>query len=201
VVEHSNVDVFSDNVSRLFILLVGCLFSKGQLIRVGSSPPFCFFFFYFFGLVFPQETIMASAAKTVLVTGANRGLGLEFVRQYLARGLKVIGVCRKTSAELAQMRDVTVIDGVDVTDGASVKSLAHRLQGSTIDLLINNAGYLVRDKLESIDFDEVQRQIEINAIGPLRVTQALLPSLVDGGKVVIITSRMGSIEDNSSGGY
>jgi short-subunit dehydrogenase len=99
------------------------------------------------------------------------------------------------------MRDVTVIDGVDVTDGASVKSLAHRLQGSTIDLLINNAGYLVRDKLESIDFDEVQRQIEINAIGPLRVTQALLPSLVDGGKVVIITSRMGSIEDNTSGGY
>jgi NAD(P)-dependent dehydrogenase (short-subunit alcohol dehydrogenase family) len=135
-----------------------------------------------------------------LVTGANRGIGLELTRQLAARGDEVIAVCRKSSTALDAL-GVHVEAGVDVSDAASIADLAKRLKGAEIDLLVNNAGILSGESLDRMDFDSVARQFEVNALGPLRVTHALLQLLRKGGKVVIITSRMGSIADNGSGGY
>lgn len=135
---------------------------------------------------------------TYLVTGANRGIGLEYCRQLKQREDIVIGVCRSPSDDLKQL-DVQVEAGVDITDDASVGDLRQRLQGMPLDVLINNAGILDRVTLENLDFDSIRKQFEVNALGPLRLTHALLPNLQEGAKVVMMTSRMGSIEDNTSG--
>lgn len=133
-----------------------------------------------------------------LVTGANRGIGLEYCRQLKQRGDQVIAVCRQPSDDL-QALDVQVESGFDMTDAASVADLKQRLQGIALDVLINNAGILHRVTLDNLDIDSIGRQFEVNAIGPLRLTHALLPNLQAGSKVVMMTSRMGSIADNTSG--
>ncbi len=135
-----------------------------------------------------------------VITGANRGIGFEFCRQLTARGASVVAVCRKSSPELDSL-GVRLESGIDVTDEKSLAALAKRLSGEKIDLLVNNAGIGEFGGLEGINYGSVQRQFEVNAIGPLRVTLALLPLLHSGSKVAIITSRMGSIADNSSGGF
>tara|TARA_B100000575_G_scaffold294109_1_gene308043 strand:+ start:285 stop:950 length:666 start_codon:yes stop_codon:yes gene_type:complete len=136
--------------------------------------------------------------KTALVTGANRGIGLELVRALCARGDRVIAACRSESVELRSL-DVEVEEGVDVTSDDSVAHLVRRLESQPIDLLINNAGILSRETLAAMDFDAIRWQFEVNAMGPLRVTRALLPQMGPGSKVGIVTSRMGSLEDNTSG--
>ncbi|MBV5260766.1 SDR family oxidoreductase [Synechococcus moorigangaii CMS01] len=137
--------------------------------------------------------------KTYLITGANRGIGLEYCRQLKAQGDRVIAVCRTPSEALLQL-GVMVKGDVDLTNSDAVKQLAQELQGETIDVLINNAGILERVDLENLDVESIRRQFEVNAIAPLRFTQALLPNLKSGSKIIIMTSRMGSIEDNTSGG-
>ncbi|MDR5865741.1 SDR family oxidoreductase [Halomonas koreensis] len=138
-------------------------------------------------------------SSTVLITGANRGVGLALARHYAGEGRRVIGVCRKASAELAEVAE-RVIDGIDVTRSEDVARLARELDGRPLDLLINNAGLLHDEVLGELDFDAIRAQMEINAYAPLRVVEALLPCLGEGAKVANITSRMGSIADNDSGG-
>ncbi len=138
-------------------------------------------------------------SSTVLITGANRGIGLALVRHYKKAGWRVYGVCRSTSQELDELAD-QVIDGVDVTRTEDVARLAEALAGRRLDLLINNAGLLRDESLGSLDFDTIREQMEVNAYAPLRVTEALLDNLGAGSKVANITSRMGSIADNDSGG-
>jgi NAD(P)-dependent dehydrogenase (short-subunit alcohol dehydrogenase family) len=120
--------------------------------------------------------------KHVVITGANRGIGLELARLYSARGDQVTGVCRESSPELDQVAD-RVLDGVDVTSDADVEKLASALCDNPIDLLINNAGMLQDERLGSIDFDSLRIQMEVNAYGPLRVAQALVGLIPDGGKI------------------
>ena len=135
---------------------------------------------------------------TFLVTGANRGIGYEYCRQLQQRGDEVIAVCRSTSEALEAL-EVRVETGVDLTSEEAVATLAQKLQGVSLDVLINNAGILERVSLETLDFESIRKQFEVNAIGPLRLTQALLPNLRSGSKVIMMTSRMGSIGDNTSG--
>jgi len=143
---------------------------------------------------------MNPAMSLALVTGANRGIGLALVEALIARGSRVIGACRTSSEALAQT-GAEVVDGVDVTSEESVLKLAQTVGDRKLDLLINNAGILIwGDQLSSIDFDGVLKQFEVNALGPLRVTAALRTRLAKGAKVALITSRMGSIDDNGSGG-
>ncbi|MDJ0653184.1 MAG: SDR family oxidoreductase [Xanthomonadales bacterium] len=145
------------------------------------------------------------ASLTVLVTGANRGLGLEFARQFHERGYQVIGTARKPgSAEELKALGVRV-EQLDVTDAGSVKALAERLSDLPIDILINNAGISGHGPASFLehDFDQLGFTFEVNSLGPMRVTQALFPNLESGDakKVVHITSRMGSIELNGGGYY
>jgi len=135
-----------------------------------------------------------------VVTGANRGIGLELARQLKARGASVVAVCRKSSPELDAL-GVRVESALDVTAPAAWSTLAKRLARDDIDLLIQNAGVLLADTLEDADLDKVRVQLELNAIAPLFLTRALAPRLHQGAKVALITSRMGSIGDNGSGGY
>ncbi|HEY5659071.1 MAG TPA: SDR family oxidoreductase [Myxococcota bacterium] len=137
---------------------------------------------------------------TVLVTGANRGIGLELCRQLAARGDEVIAACRRPSRALEAL-DVRIRSGVDVTDAASLRKLAEALAGHELDVLVNNAGVLTVETLDDLDLERIRHQLEVNALGPLRVVAALLPNLPRGAKVALITSRMGSIADNGSGGY
>ena len=135
----------------------------------------------------------------VVITGANRGIGLEMARQFKDRGDHVVAACREASEELATL-EVEVIEGVDVTDDRSVGKLVEALGDRTVDVLVNCAGILSDESLGDLDFDRMRRQFEVNSLGPLRVTAALRGNLSKGSKVAIITSRMGSIEDNTSGG-
>ncbi|HAG80996.1 MAG TPA: short-chain dehydrogenase [Cyanobacteria bacterium UBA12227] len=135
---------------------------------------------------------------TYLVTGSNRGIGYEYCRQLQARSDRVIAVCRSASFELKQL-GVRIEEGIDITSDTSVAALGDRLDDTQIDVLINNAGILKRVTLQDLDFESIREQFEVNALGPLRVTHALLPLLKTGSKIVMMTSRMGSIGDNTSG--
>ena len=137
---------------------------------------------------------------TVLITGCNRGIGLELCRQMLARGDDVIAVCRNVSDPLREA-GANVIDGIDVSDGESIAKLASALDGKGIDVLVNNAGILKSETFGNIDYEAMLEQYRVNALGPLRVTEALSGNLSDGSKVAIVSSRVGSIEDNGSGGH
>jgi len=135
-----------------------------------------------------------------VVTGCNRGIGLELCRQLSGRGDTVTAVCRKTSAELDAL-GIRVVDGIDVASEQGAAAMRAALQDTSIDVLINNAGILRRDQFDELDYDDIAEQFRVNTLGPLRVTSAMIDRLGEGGKIVIITSRMGSIADNTSGGY
>ncbi|MDR5897391.1 SDR family oxidoreductase [Halomonas vilamensis] len=138
-------------------------------------------------------------SHTVLITGANRGVGLALAEHYHQAGWRVIGVCRQGSDALKAVAE-RVIDHIDVTQPDDVTRLAQALKGETLGVLINNAGLLHDESLGEIDFDTIREQMEINAYAPLRVCEALLPNLAEGSKIANVTSRMGSIADNDSGG-
>jgi NAD(P)-dependent dehydrogenase (short-subunit alcohol dehydrogenase family) len=148
------------------------------------------------------DSAPATDAPTVLITGANRGLGLEFARQYAADGWRVIGTARKPE-QADELNALSVeVAQLDVVDQASVDALVESLEGRPIDLLINNAGIFPRvNKIEEINFDDYSRTIAVNTLGPVRVTRALLPNLRrgDGRTIVNITSRLGSISLNDFG--
>lgn len=137
--------------------------------------------------------------KTVLVTGADRGIGEALCIAFAARGDAAIGACLGDSLMLRE-RGVEVVVGIDVTSDAAIARLVAALSGRRIDVLVHNAGLVIEAPLGRFDFLAMQREYQVNALGPLRVTQALLPLLGAGSKIGLITSRVGSLGDNSSGG-
>lgn len=137
--------------------------------------------------------------STWVVVGANRGIGLEITRQAHARGEDVIAVCRSTSDELEAL-PLTRVTGIDITSDADVARLESTLGDTAIDVLVVVAGVLKHIGLDDLDFQTIRDVFEVNALGPLRVTAALRNRLRAGSKVAWLTSRMGSIADNSSGG-
>jgi NAD(P)-dependent dehydrogenase (short-subunit alcohol dehydrogenase family) len=136
---------------------------------------------------------------THLVTGASRGIGLELTRQLVERGDRVLAVVRQSRPALEVLDGVQILDGVDVTDERAISGLSQRLGGQNLDTLIHNSGILTRETLDALNIDAIRAQFEVNALGPLRLTAALRTHLREGSKIAIITSRMGSISDNTSG--
>ncbi|WP_415898273.1 SDR family oxidoreductase [Neptuniibacter sp. QD48_11] len=138
-------------------------------------------------------------SKTVVITGASRGIGLSFSALYKSKGYKVFAACRTCSPELKQL-GVEVIGEVDVAKNEGLEKLKTALTGIKIDLLINNAGILRNEILGNLNVETIRDQFETNALAPLLVTETLLDNLSNSAKVALITSRMGSITDNTSGG-
>lgn len=138
--------------------------------------------------------------KNIVITGANRGIGLEFTKKY-SQTHHVYALCRKASPELSQLDNVTIIDGFDVGNLASIQAGIAKCPDH-IDILINNAGILQRTSLETLldgDVAKINDQFQINALAPLMVVAAAKTKLIKGSKIALITSRMGSIGDNGSG--
>jgi NAD(P)-dependent dehydrogenase (short-subunit alcohol dehydrogenase family) len=140
---------------------------------------------------------------TALITGAAGGIGYELTRQLSERGTTVIAACRKRSTELERL-GVRVEAGIDVATDAGCAALAARVSGVSLDLVIHNAGVLTPESLDALDDDACARirlQFEVNALAPLHLSALLAPQFTRGAKLVLITSRMGSMADNTSGGY
>ena len=137
--------------------------------------------------------------STYLITGANRGIGLELVRQLKNRGEEVIATCRSSSSELNSL-SVRVETNIDVSSGDSVMKLRENLNETKIDVLIHNAGIAEFNSLSNLDPQSIIHQFEVNALSPLCFVQAMLNHLNKPAKIALISSRMGSIDDNTSGG-
>lgn len=139
-------------------------------------------------------------SQHVVITGANKGIGLALTKKFTENGDRVTAVVRSSSEDLRQL-DVNIIEGIDVTDIQSLAELKQKLADEQIDILLNNAGVLKRDELGSAEDKNLQEQFKVNSIGPLMVTQTLLPLLHTGSKIALVSSRMGSVTDNTSGAY
>ncbi len=145
---------------------------------------------------------------TVFITGANRGIGFEFVKVYLDRGYNVIATARKPEkAEalqaLAKDNKLLTIKQLDVTDFERVDELAEELKGQPIDILINNAGISGNTKVQNLgrfDYDEYRRVLEVNVLGPTKVAEAFYQNMLDSvlKKLVVVSSSEGSIAGVSS---
>ncbi len=140
----------------------------------------------------------------VVVTGADRGIGLELVRQLLARGDTVEAACRRPGEAMELRATGARIHGVDIASGASVAAFAHALDGAAIDLVINNAGMDgdPRQRPQELDYEVAMRTFETNALGALRVSQTFVPHLRrgTGKKLAHISSNLGSIGATTSPG-
>ena len=152
--------------------------------------------------------------STYVVIGASTGIGLELVKQLVARGSKVYATVRRSNKELSALTDC-VIEGIDVTSDEACQQLASKLKGVAVDCLVCNAGsydagltgatspqdLFATQKLDAIASNTMQKVFDLNCVGPLRVIQALHKQVVrPGGKIAIISTQMGSIDDNTSGG-
>jgi len=136
---------------------------------------------------------------TVLVTGANRGIGLEYCRQLSVRGDDVIAVCREAGPELESL-GIRIEAGIELTDASAIDELMSRLLHQSLDGAILNAGILHSTGLNDLDADAIRQQFEVNALAPLRLASVLTRHLSSGSWIALMTSRMGSIADNTSGG-
>jgi short-subunit dehydrogenase len=138
-------------------------------------------------------------SKTIVITGANRGIGFAMTKICKERGDIVYALCRKSSPQLNEL-DVQVIENIDIATEAGISQAKLALANVDIDILINNAGILRDESLSEFNQTTIKEQFSVNALAPLSLTQALLSHLHTGSKVAFITSRMGSITDNTSGG-
>lgn len=147
---------------------------------------------------------MTNTSQTILITGGNRGIGLALTEQLSQRGAHVIVACRQASIELENLakenhRQITILSGIDVCAPISLTQELRILGISQVDVLINNAGLLHRESFDSLNFEQIEKQFAVNTFGPLRIVQACMPFLKAGSKIANISSRMGSIADNTSG--
>jgi NAD(P)-dependent dehydrogenase (short-subunit alcohol dehydrogenase family) len=143
-------------------------------------------------------------AQTVVVTGANRGIGLELARQLSERGDTVIATARDPESATDLKALAVRAEALDVENPKSIAAFAKRLKGAPLDVLVHNAAVGVEGPaVEGVTAEDVENHFRANALGPLLLTQALLPNLRAGERklVVAISSGLGSISENSNGGW
>ncbi len=157
-----------------------------------------------------MQKILEKNMATILITGANRGLGLEFCKQYAQENWNVIACCRQPEKATAltklkiEFSNISVLP-LDVSDLAQIDQLAKTLDGTAIDVLLNNAGIYGDESghgFSNLNYTQWQKNMTVNVFAPVKMTEAFLPHLQRGEqkKVVAMSSLMGSIEDNGSGG-
>jgi NAD(P)-dependent dehydrogenase (short-subunit alcohol dehydrogenase family) len=162
--------------------------------------------FVLLACLFLAEVTMAVTpkAETVLITGSNRGIGLALVQTFHQQGYQVIATARKPEKAVELKKLGVEVQQLDISNKASVQNLSDRLQGRSIDILLNNAGIAGHStqKFKDLNIDRLPQVLDINSLGALRVTQALLPNLEKGSRKIVasISSKMGSIERNINGG-
>lgn len=145
--------------------------------------------------------------ETVLITGTNRGLGLEFVKQYAAEGWRVLACSRQPDAaielkDLAKQHQNVEIFALDVADFAQIDALANQLKNERIDLLINNAGVYPSSSFGNINYEDWTAAFKVNSMAPLKMVEAFITQISGSSlkKVATLSSKMGSLDDNTSGG-
>lgn len=136
--------------------------------------------------------------STYLITGSNRGIGLELCKQIIERGDEVIATCREASSDLKNL-GVRIEEDIDISSEDSINNLREALSGVELDCLIHNAGIYEFNSIDNFDHESIIRQFVVNALSPLSMTRSLKGLLKRYSKIGFITSRMGSIGDNSSG--
>lgn len=134
-----------------------------------------------------------------VVTGADRGIGAAMCRLLAARGDTPVAACFEDAPAL-RAQGIEVLRGIDVSSGVAICRLVEGLGDRRVDVLVNNAGLVIERRLGDFDYDALQREFTVNALGPLRVTEALLGRMGQRGKVGIVSSRVGSLSENGSGG-
>ncbi len=134
-----------------------------------------------------------------VIIGSNRGIGLELTKQFKSKGHSVLAVCRNSSKELESV-GCEILKGIDVSKDSDLLTLKNHLRGQKIDLLVHNAGIMRRNSLNFLNVKTIEEQFQVNTLGPLKTVSILLSNLGDETKIALITSRMGSIADNTSGG-
>ena len=156
----------------------------------------------------PAMAELSADQPTVFITGSNRGIGLEFVNQYSAKGWNVIATTRKPEEsqelnELAAKRSNIVVEQLDVTDHARIEALAEKYRDQPIDILLNNAAITPKymsayRKITGVDFDMARRSFEVNALSPLKIAQAFMPHVEKSAqkKIVTISSKAGSFSES-----
>jgi NAD(P)-dependent dehydrogenase (short-subunit alcohol dehydrogenase family) len=139
-------------------------------------------------------------SHSAVITGASSGLGLELCKQLKFKGHQVTGVCRRATPELKAL-DVKIIESVDLSDLDALPVLADSFADHSIDLLFNNAGVFENEELPDLDVKNIRKQWEINALSPLILSSLMIEKMKPNSTIAMMTSRMGSITDNTSGGY
>lgn len=135
----------------------------------------------------------------VVITGASSGIGLALVELYRQKGCKVTALVRQASPEL-ESTGADIFEGIDIQNNSVQAAIRQVLGDDQVDVLINNAGMWGDEVIGQLDYEGMTTQWQVNALGALRVTEAVLPNMGQGSRIALITSRMGSIEDNGSGG-
>jgi NAD(P)-dependent dehydrogenase (short-subunit alcohol dehydrogenase family) len=139
-----------------------------------------------------------NVSRNVVIIGANRGIGLELTKSYKKNGDQVLAVCRKASEELKNS-GVKILENIDVKNDEILTTLSDKIEFAHIDVLIHNAGILKSDRFPDLALDDLREQFEVNSLGPLKSVLALREKLKSGSKLGLVSSRVGSIDDNSSG--
>ncbi len=137
--------------------------------------------------------------RTVVITGANKGIGLQLAKQYKQDGDEVIAAVRNSSDELEAL-GAKIYENVDVTNDEQVLEFKRQLGDTTIDILFNNSGQLSSEDMLDMNYDRIRQQFEVNTLGPLRMTHTLNHLFARGSKIGIVSSRVGSMTDNGGGG-
>lgn len=135
----------------------------------------------------------------IIIVGASKGIGLELCRQYRDQGHAVTALCRKITDDLKKL-DVKVIENVDITSFDSLKESASSINDKSIDVFIHNAGMWRTETFTDMNFETIQEQFSVNTLAPMKSVMAFLPKLASSAKIGLMSSRMGSIADNTSGG-
>lgn len=136
----------------------------------------------------------------IAVIGVNRGVGLALAEHLLSEGHKVWGFCRKSSSALKELKNLNLIEEFEVTNYQALPDQLSQAQLEPLDFVFHVAGIMRDESLDNMNVETLREQFEVNAIAPVMTVQALLPYLKKGARIGLLTSRMGSIADNSSGG-